>query len=907
MDLRSLVFSIDFRNIDSSPVKDANKAMDGVKESMSRIVKEADKVGTGIKESMKTSPVDKMKSTTDKLKDTMKKVTDESSVLGKTLNLLRQTAAIRFLSNGLDRVSSLVVKTKDKFMGMSNAIDKIKTSRIGEKLSPGIERLGNVVDKVRQKASSMGERLSSGMDKFKGSINNVAKELEKLNPKMEKLGKSLMTKVTAPVIGFATAGTKMFLDLDNNIRKVTTLADANVLPVDKIRSEVRAISDASGTAQAEIADATYSALSAGVDSADVMKFVRSGIDLTMAGFTDMDTVIDATTTVLNAYGDAAYDVGKIHDIFVQTQDKGKISVDELGKNIGRVIPTASSLGVNLDQLGASYAILTAKGQNANIATTNLNAMFNELGTTGSKTDKALRSVAGKSFAELTAEGKNTGEILGMLKDHAESSGLTLKDMFGSTSAGAAALTLLSEGVDGFNKSLDNMNNSGGKTAENAKTMEDGWLKIQTAMTKVKNTLIDVGAIIAPYVGMIADKVSELMEKFNGLSGKTKGIVGIITLVAAAIGPLIFGFSKFSGFLLNIPKHIETIGLAFELLTGSIGLPLVAIVGLVATLVHLWKTNETFRDVVIGIWESIKTTLGNALEYIKGLWETHGESIKTTVMNVFDIIKNVILIALTVILGVIIVVLGIIKALWAGFGETIIGIISGAWSFIQGIIKGAMLIIQGIIDVALGIVEGNWDRVFNGLASILEGAVGIIKSLWQGAIDLLTTPIDAVVNLLDTVFKNKLEGVKKAWNGLKEFLKNPISGVVNLFRRDSGGKVDGSHASGAYNIPFDGYLGELHKGEMVLTKSASDIYRAMGGTENSVPITNNYSTSTTTTTVRNGNESKNGGNSVVFSPTYHIELSGIATEADKQEIEKVIDKKTRELFNQFFKEMNMKMA
>ena len=55
------------------------------------------------------------------------------------------------------------------------------------------------------------------------------------------------------------------------------------------------------------------------------------------------------------YSDDAFDVSKIHDIFVQTQDKGKISVDELGSSIGRIIPTASSLGINIDQLGASYA------------------------------------------------------------------------------------------------------------------------------------------------------------------------------------------------------------------------------------------------------------------------------------------------------------------------------------------------------------------------------------------------------------------------------------------------------------------------------------------------------------------------------------------------------------------------
>lgn len=894
--------------MDSSPIKNADKAMDGVKKSMDGIVKESDKVASGIKKSMKTSPIDKMRSTTEKLKSTIKSVADESSVLGKAMDKLKQTKAIQALSRGIDRVSSTVVKAKEKFTSMNRVLDRIKTSKIGEKVGTSLEKIKGPASGVIEKAKSMGVAFKDGLGKAKEHIKSLGEQLKNIQPKVEKLGKSMMTKVTTPILAGATAGTKMYLDLSHNIKKVTTLADSGILPFDKIKTEVRAISDASGLAQKEIASSVYDSLSAGIKSANVMEFVRSGIDLTRAGFTDLDTVIDATTTVLNAYGKEAFNVGKIHDLFVQTQDKGKISVDELGKNIGRVIPTASSLEVNLDQLGASYSMLTANGSNANMATTNLNAMLEELGKTGSQTDKLLRKVTKKSFKDLIKEGKTVGDVLDIIKGGAEKAGLSVKDMFGSSTAGSAAVSILGGSEEGdFNDYLKLMNQAKGKTAQNAKIMEDELFKIQRATTQVKNTLIDFGAMIAPTVERVATKVSDLVSKFNGLDDNTKQMVGKFALVTAAIGPVIWVLSKIIGIGSLVTSVIGGIGGAIGFILSPAGLVLGVILALVATLIHLWRTNEGFRDAVIGIWESIQTHLGTALEYIKGLWETHGESIKTTVMNVFNIIQNVILISLAVITGVITVGIEIIKVLWAGFGETIMTIVSSAWSFIQGIISGAMNIIQGIIDITLGIISGNWSQAWNGLVSVFSGAIEIIKSLWQGAVSLLSTPIDAVVNLLDTVFKSKLEGVKKAWNGLKNFLKSPITGVVNLFRRDSGGKADGSHASGAYNIPFDNYMANLHKGEMVLTKSASDMYRAMGGTENSVPTTttNNYSTSTTT--VRGSSEGKSSGNSIVFSPTYNIEISGTATESDKQEIEKVIDKKTRELFNEFFKEMNMKMA
>jgi hypothetical protein len=43
-------------------------------------------------------------------------------------------------------------------------------------------------------------------------------------------------------------------------------------------------------------------------------------------------------------------------------------------------------------------------------------------------------------------------------------------------------------------------------------------------------------------------------------------------------------------------------------------------------------------------------------------------------------------------------------------------------------------------------------------------------------------------------------------------------------------TDGSHAGGLDYVPFDGYIAELHRGEMVLTSAEADWYRrgnAMG--------------------------------------------------------------------------------
>lgn len=67
-----------------------------------------------------------------------------------------------------------------------------------------------------------------------------------------------------------------------------------------------------------------------------------------------------------------------------------------------------------------------------------------------------------------------------------------------------------------------------------------------------------------------------------------------------------------------------------------------------------------------------------------------------------------------------------------------------------------------------------------------------------------------------------------------------------FWRSGQSEMDGSHRTGLREVPYDGYVAELHKGEMVLTAYEAKQYQkqgsfASGGTQSNTNITvNNYS-------------------------------------------------------------------
>ena len=676
-----------------------------------------------------------------------------------------------------------------KAEGADDSVDKIK--EVDKAMDGAKSKVGGLGGAMQTLGSGM-QMAGAKIQKFGGAVMGKGKDITKLGKKV--------TRATAPFAAAAAVGVKKFMALDTAIRQVSTLTTDEVLPVSQIRKDVKAISNAHGIAQTEVAGAMYEALSSGIDQSKVTEFTKSAVKLTKAGFTDMATVVDATTTVLNAYGDAAYDVGKIHDIFVKTQDKGKITVDDLGKNIGRVIPLAAAAGVNVDQLGASYAMLTAKGQNARIATTNLNSMIAELSASGTRADKALRGATGKSFTELTKSGTSLGDVLGILNENATKSGMALNDMFGNTSAGQAAMSLFSEGAEGYNKMLKEMQNSDGATDANYEKMIGPAEQWAQAKSQIENSLIDLGGAMAPFVVEIAGAISEVVAKFQELDPATQSTIAQWALMVLAAGPLI---SIFGSIVTGVGMFISVIG---------------GVIGFVGSLVGV--------------------------------------------------------------LGTVISAIGSFVAALGPIG----------WAIMAVVGVGAFLI-------------ANWQQIKAEAASLGGG----IRGYLVGALHVAGSKFSG----LRSKATGALNAIKGAWESLKRALANPIKGVVSIVSSAAGGiaKLGGgggkgkgkgrkgvpSHATGLDYVPHDDYLANLHEGEIILTKTAANAYRELGGTKDGLTEVN---TTNSQTVNRNRSQSETVNNT---SP--HVTINVYGGENNPM----AIAREVREEFSNLFRDLQLQRA
>ena len=147
---------------------------------------------------------------------------------------------------------------------------------------------------------------------------------------------------------------------------------------DELRGRLSEVSrELSGQASVlDLTAAAYDVASAGFnDAASASKILKAASQGATGGFSDINTVADATTSVLNAYGKTSADAAKLVDGFIQTQNDGKIVIGEYAANIAKVAPVAAALGVPLEEVNAAVAQITAGGQGAEVTFTALKTAF----------------------------------------------------------------------------------------------------------------------------------------------------------------------------------------------------------------------------------------------------------------------------------------------------------------------------------------------------------------------------------------------------------------------------------------------------------------------------------------------------------------------------------------------------
>lgn len=127
------------------------------------------------------------------------------------------------------------------------------------------------------------------------------------------------------------------------------------------------------------------------------------------------------------------------------------------------------------------------------------------------------------------------------------------------------------------------------------------------------------------------------------------------------------------------------------------------------------------------------------------------------------------------------------------------------------------------QMLIAFVEG----VSKHLPDIMLAAASIVETLLTYFIEHLPDIVEGAMQMGDAVIDGIIDGISAAWDSLVSWFNGLWDNLfgnrsVNVDVNSSG--TDGSHAGGLDYVPYNNYVANLHRGEMVLTSAEATEYR-----------------------------------------------------------------------------------
>lgn len=737
---------------------------------------------------------------------------------------------------GFQKQSAALQANKDKLAQLTEEHDRLQremsqTEQPSEALRQKMERNARQIEqttaRIEEQEARLGElgnelrdagidtdHLTEENERLAASYERVKKNQEKLASiaQAQQKNNEAISKTKTQLAGtlgtFAAVGAAIYagpvqksIKFQTAMAKVGTIADQNVVPLSQMQKEIINLSNALGVNANAVAEDVYNAISAGQNTADAVGFVEKATMLAKGGFAETGQALDVLTTILNAYGKESSEAESVSNMLIQTQNRGKVTVAELSSVMGKIIPTANANNVALEQLCAGYSIMTSRGIAAAETTTYMNSMLNELGKSGTTADKVLRQAAGGSFSELMAQGNSLADVLNILQTEADKSGKTLADMFGSAEAGKAALTLMANGVEGFNSEVSAMvDSTGAAQAAYEKMMDTTQAKIDKAKTALSNLAIVLGNTFLPYVTTAAEKLSGLVTKFSEWAQENPELLSTIVKVAAALAGLKvgalagkLGFLEIKGGVLAVQgaftklKAFAGTGGGIKSLFSGLGgiggklLPIVGIIGGVALAIKLISGNleevrgwiqQTFGDGALAVFDKVWGVIQNVGAAIKGVFS--GENMGNARNFFQEHFGDAGVAVFDSIIGVVEQLKAILPGLLDQFGQLATSLLPVIGSLIQQIVPLIGEIIATVLPVLFDLIA----QLLPVIGQIVEAILPVLIQLVETLVPIIMQIIEAVLPILQQLLEALMPIIQQIIDGILPVAIDLIMMVVS---------------------------------------------------------------------------------------------------------------------------------
>lgn len=303
--------------------------------------------------------------------------------------------------------------------------------------------------------------------------------------------------------GAGAAAAVLFAGKDFNIelaKMSTLLADATTnsaqfsAMLDNAANSAVRLAGEFNMGTVDVIKAFKEALSSGIESVDLERFTRQAATLATSLGTGLSESANILTSFKDSYQLTVGDMSKVNDLLFNVVNVGKVNVNELVNNFGRLLPVGKAAGVSLEDLGAGVALLTRRGMTASQSITSMIQVINGLVSPSNKAQKELDAL-GIATGDAAFKTKSLVQVIDEISLKTGDSGSILGKLFEEERA-RRGITALTDGVDLLGKLRKAMDETGTASVAADRAMDTFWTHLGQKWTSIYGEVQKAGSGLA---------------------------------------------------------------------------------------------------------------------------------------------------------------------------------------------------------------------------------------------------------------------------------------------------------------------------------------------------------------------------------------------------------------------------
>lgn len=698
-----------------------------------------------------------------------------------------------------------IVGTSEKLNALKEADKQAKVQLAnGELGQDKYDALQREIIETEHSLKALEEEAKKIPSALSVSLQDAGDKIKEIGDKTSEVGKGLSTHITAPIVAMGAASLSAFNEVDKGMDTIVQKTGASGVALAEMQNSMNSLATSIPT-DFETAGAAIGEVNTRFGLTGQALEDLSGKFIKFAELNNMDvsTAVDNTQKVISAFGLTAEDAGALLDTMNAVGQRTGISMDTLAKSM---ITNSASL----QQLGFS-------------ASDAANFLGN-VEMSGADTSQVMTGLT-KALSNATKDGKSMKEALAEIQESmvnagSETEGLQAAyELFGKK-AGASIYQACKNGSLSFQELGTSLKDNIGNVERTFDETLDPIDKFKTSMNSLKIVGADVGnslmTVLQPMLEKFSDTMKSLSEKWNGLSPGMQQAIVKIALIAAAIGPMLVmignvitavgtitsalgGLIALLGGTATATTAVGIAGGASAAGTAAAGtaasgaavgfsalnlslLPIIAIIAAiiaaVVAIIAIIKNWGAISEWFKGVWENVTETVTNLwqsiADFFRGLWDGLVQVFK----NVWNTIKNVLTVALMVIVELIKGYFSLITLPFRLIWENCKGTISSVWKNIKTVVSTVMTAIAKLITTIMTGISTFMMSIWNAIKMVISTVINAILSIITTILNSIKTVITTVWNAIKTVISTAVDGVKMKVETVFQAVSGTLSSIFN---------------------------------------------------------------------------------------------------------------------------------